>query len=238
MSLRLSFVTLGCTVLVAAYAARVEADPVVLQPSNSYPFTIYVAAVYGDLSGLFAEPIQHGSRISGRVVVDGPPSADSTPDPGQGNYTMSGRFLFDDPAGPVIESGPVAPLRSFVADNFAVGDLLGFELHQPFFPEDPAAGDRVLALVVWTDVTRQALTGDSFPQNSATLSGFNFTQFQLIEQPGGPGHRQIGFRGTSEPPGPIPEPSTLLLTLMGGSGIASAIKTRVRRHRTETITQS
>jgi hypothetical protein len=226
MCQRAFLIVVGIVATLTASVRPASSDPVVLaQVPMTLPFSINVASTSDNFSWLFGRPMQHGSRLSGRVVIDSSPSPDSTPDASQGNYLFErGRFEFDVPAGLTVEAEPGAQLSAFVADGHVssrfhrVVDDFGIELNS----------ELMSLQVVWTDLTASALTGDAFPTSAAMLSGFQFTSFQLIASRPGGGFEVL--QGTSDP-ALVPEPSTMILTFLGGSALlGKRLRNRSRRN--------
>jgi hypothetical protein len=209
----------GLFISLAGSANPVNADTI------TFPFSINVANTSDDFEWLFGRPMQRGSTLSGRVVIDSPPSADTTPDQSQGNYVFeTGRFVFDVPSGATFTRGPSDLLAAVTTDGHflsrfdRVADVFAIELNGPFQSLQ----------VAWTDLTARALTGDAFPANAALLSDFQFITFQLIS-------RGNVLFGTSD--APVPEPSTLVLTLLAGAGAVTRVmrsRARGREHKTAT----
>jgi hypothetical protein len=222
MSVRVALKALAMVIASTGSVLPASADPIALQNGPLVlPFTINAVTVAGDFTDLFGVRIQRGDSLSGRVVIDSPPSADMISDPSHGFYQfMSGRFEFDVPSGFKLESSAAEPLIGVITDNHVasafnqVTDAIAVESH---------VGDFV-ALAVWHDLSAMSFTNDSFPTSADFLSNFSRIRF-FFSAPNTSGSRppQIVISGTSEPAPPIPEPSTILLTLMGGAAIARRI---------------
>jgi hypothetical protein len=211
----------GLFISLAVSANPVSADTI------TFPFSINVASTSSDFEWLFGRPVRQGSTLSGRVVIDSPPSADTTPDQSQGNYAFeTGQFVFDVPPGATFTRGPSDRLTASTADGHfvsrfnRVADVFAIELSGPFQSLQ----------VAWTDFTARALTGDAFPASAGLLSDFQFTTFQLVS-------RGDVLFGTSD--APVPEPSTLVLTLLAGAGAATRVmRSRARGRERRTATHS
>ena len=123
----------GLVIFLAGSAIPANADTI------TFPFSINVASTSDDFEWLFGRPIQRGSTLSGRVVIDSPPSADTTPDPSQGNYVFeTGRFVLDVPSGARFARGPADLLAASTVDGHfvsrfdRVADVFAIELNGPF----------------------------------------------------------------------------------------------------------
>ena len=211
--------TAGLAASLAGSVSSVDAEPI------RVPFSVKITVASDDFFWLFGQPMHPGDQLSGRVVLEGEPSGDGNPDnPNSGTYGFEGgRFEFDTASNPTLDAGPIEPLWSFVLnDNFFVNtgliDQLVFELN--------GADGSFFVSVGWTDFTAQALDNDGFPQ-PIDLSRFQFSRFQLQTFRDGTAEHVI--RGTSSDVAPVPEPSTLILTLLGGTVLARRF-VRSRKH--------
>ncbi|HUF67279.1 MAG TPA: PEP-CTERM sorting domain-containing protein [Longimicrobiales bacterium] len=185
-----------------------KADPIPVEPGSLVlPFSVHIARTSGDFESLFGLRVHRGDTLSGRVVIDGPATNDLIPEePSHGFYRFTtARFEFAVPSGLTLQSSPFEPLTGVVTDGHfssqfgrAVDTLVA---------ESFVGG--VSAQAIWIDVTARALVGDAFPTNSDILSGFGVVQLNLATP--------FGSLNGSSDPAPVPEPSTMVLTLIGAA---------------------